>query len=80
MMSCKQVCDSASEIVDGDLGAWQRLQIRYHLLICRYCRRYIRQFNLMVGALGRTPTSEDVPSDSEIDAIVARLNEQRTNR
>ncbi|RPG25173.1 MAG: hypothetical protein CBC10_008645 [Gammaproteobacteria bacterium TMED50] len=51
MMSCRQVCDSASEIADGNLAAWQRLQVRIHLLICKYCRRYIRQLNMMVGAI-----------------------------
>ena len=79
MMSCRQVCDSASEIADGDLGTWQRLQVRVHLLICKYCRRYIRQFSIMVGAIQDRDQPEEAPSDADIDAIMARLNEQRAS-
>lgn len=79
MMSCQKVCDSASDIVDGELTAWQRSQVRVHLMMCKYCRRYINQFRAMTGAIQRTSEPAEVPSDADIDALMARLNEQRSD-
>ncbi len=42
-MSCKEVADRASAVVDGELSGWEMLQIRLHLAMCRGCSRFIRQ-------------------------------------
>ncbi len=43
MLTCKQVIDLASISIETSLPPWQRWQFRFHLLICRHCRRYTKQ-------------------------------------
>ncbi len=43
MMNCKQASEMASQQLDRELGLRQRLGLKLHLLICRYCRNYARQ-------------------------------------
>lgn len=43
MLSCKEVADRASALIDGDLSAWEVLQIRLHLAMCKGCSRFIEQ-------------------------------------
>jgi len=47
-------------------------------LICKYCRRYLRQLKLTIGALQQSDLLEDDslnPTESEIDDLVARLKQ-----
>ena len=46
MLSCKDVADRASALIDGDLSAWNALQIRLHLAMCKGCGRFIEQMRL----------------------------------
>lgn len=43
MLSCKAVADRASALIDGDLSAWDALQMRLHLAMCKGCGRFIEQ-------------------------------------
>jgi len=83
MLNCKDMTTEAQSFVDGELGLWQRLQVRFHLLICKYCRRYLRQLRLTIGTLQQSNLLEDDslnPTESEIDDLVARLkqNDKKT--
>lgn len=61
------------DFVDGALPGRARLQIRMHLMMCRFCRAYVRQMALMVRTLRQLPREE--PSDAAkkdlLDAIRA---------
>ncbi len=46
MLSCKDVTERAGDWTDGQLGFRQRLAVRLHLLICAFCRRFLRQYRL----------------------------------
>lgn len=41
--SCKHASSLLSKSQDGPLTLAERLSLRLHLCICRYCRRYRRQ-------------------------------------
>ncbi len=46
MLSCKDVADRASALIDGELSTWDALQIRLHLAMCKGCGRFIEQMRL----------------------------------
>lgn len=46
MLSCKDVADRASALIDGELSAWDALQIRLHLAMCKGCGRFIEQMRV----------------------------------
>ena len=43
MFNCKEVSRRVSESMDHKLPLYQRMLIRIHLLMCRYCARFRRQ-------------------------------------
>lgn len=43
MLSCRQVADRASALIDADLSAWEALRMRLHLAMCKGCNRFIAQ-------------------------------------
>lgn len=49
MFNCKEVSRRVSESMDHKLPLYQRLLIRMHLLICRYCARFRRQIAILRG-------------------------------
>lgn len=77
MISCKDIAQEAHDLLDGEVGFIRRVQIRYHLLICKYCRRYLRQLSLTLRTLreGEVLQIPDEPSEAEIDEIVAKIKQ-----
>ena len=74
MLTCKEVSSSISS--DGlERSGWRyRLEVRLHLLICRYCRRYaaqIRAVNAAARSLFETTDREAVTrlEGSILDAL-----------
>ncbi len=41
--SCEVISKKISESMDRDLSCWERLQIRFHTLGCKFCERYRNQ-------------------------------------
>ena len=52
MMNCQEISKKVSESFDRPLPIWQRLGIRMHLLMCKYCARFRQQLILLHKALG----------------------------
>lgn len=46
MLRCKDVAARASALIDGDISAWDALQIRVHLAMCKGCTRFVEQMRL----------------------------------
>ncbi len=51
MLTCREVAEKASAMVDGELDLRERIAIRLHLLMCANCRRFVRQFKTLVDSL-----------------------------
>lgn len=43
MLTCKEVSQLVSELLDRQLPLWQRVQVRMHLFMCRFCSRFRKQ-------------------------------------
>lgn len=78
MLNCKDMTTEAQSFVDGELSLWMRIQVRFHLFICKYCNRYLKQLKLTIATLQQSDLLEDDslnPTESEIDDLVARLKQ-----
>lgn len=47
MLTCKQATELASQAMDRNLGAMERLGFDFHLLICSGCRAAKKQFSFL---------------------------------
>ena len=50
MLSCKEISQLASESFDRALTFQERLSLRFHLLACKFCSRYVRQLKFLKRA------------------------------
>ena len=41
MLSCREVVDRSSDLVDGELTGLERFRVRLHLLMCHRCRGFL---------------------------------------
>lgn len=68
MLDCKDLVQKhASDYIDDNLPFRKKLTIKFHLLICVHCRRFIKQFSLAAKMLcknnAHTTLSEDKIAD-----------------
>ena len=79
MITCKDVSERASDLIDGKLGPWQTLQMRLHLAMCRGCERFVDQMRTTRDLTESTPVSDSAApeggDDAEIDTILSRLHD-----
>ena len=47
MLSCKEAMRLVSESQDREFSFWQRVGLRFHVLMCRACSRYSRQITMI---------------------------------
>lgn len=73
MLKCRDVPQHAEMLMAGEMSASQRLALRVHLLMCRNCRRYVRQLKLMVGTLPQLPEDS---TDDDIQRVLEKLDQQ----
>jgi len=71
MLSCKEATRLVSEELDRELPLWQRLSLRFHVVMCRGCSRFARQITalnrVVADHYGDGPTaevSEHLPPDA----------------
>ncbi len=66
MYSCKEVVDKASHYTENQLKWRVRLAYKLHLLMCRHCQRFIKQFGLMVQSFPTLKWQEDTQLNKKI--------------
>ena len=72
VITCKNIMETASDYLDESPGFLRMLTLKIHLIICKHCRRYVRQIQLVSEATGRLNRIPE-PADEEIDALLKRL-------
>jgi hypothetical protein len=80
MLSCKEVSERASALIDGERGLFDLLQMRLHLAMCKGCNAFVRQMrttrDLTNSALEIEPA--DIQGDDQrISAILSQLQEEK---
>lgn len=74
MLSCREVVERASLLMDGGLSLRERIQMRVHLAMCSHCRRFLRQLRLMAQALAiRYQRSTSAVPDQFVERVVGAL-------
>ncbi len=66
MLSCKEVAERASALIDGELSGWGALQMRLHLVMCKGCSRFIEQIRA-TDQLTVQVARPDEPCQHEVD-------------
>jgi len=80
MMSCREVTRIVASDELAEAPRARRLAIRFHHLICRYCRRYASQLRALGEAARKMwgPGSRDPDSISRLEHVL--LDEIRARR
>jgi hypothetical protein len=76
MLRCREVVAYGDALLEGEVSGLRRLGLRFHLLLCHRCRRYLRQLRLLRQTLGRLarPISRE-----RVDALM-RVIKDRARR
>ena len=61
MFKCSEVTRLISKSMDQKLPISQRIGIRIHLAMCRYCSLYKKQLELLRKIIGQAILAEGVP-------------------
>jgi predicted anti-sigma-YlaC factor YlaD len=75
MLNCREITERTSDFLDATLPWRVRLQLRLHLMMCRFCREYVRQMALLTRTLRRLPPQE--PSDELPNELLAQFRASR---
>ena len=74
MLNCREIAGRASDFIDAALPWHVRLQVRLHLMMCRFCREYVRQVALVSRTLGRlAPRDPSQPTEDLLARFRAEL-------
>ncbi|WP_432696171.1 zf-HC2 domain-containing protein [Marinobacterium sp. YM272] len=57
-MACKRATELMSIQIDRPLSLSERLSLRTHLMMCRYCRRCDKQFQMLRRITGKRREDE----------------------
>jgi hypothetical protein len=80
MLKCRDVLEQADAYLDQQLSGWQRLQFKLHLLLCRNCRRYIKNLQLTQQVSQQVRLSQTVPSETELDSLMRLIEQDKVQR
>jgi hypothetical protein len=64
--TCKEASRLQSQALDGKLSLMQRIGLRIHILLCRWCRRYGKQIGFLHDAAHEHPDEFSKPVDQTL--------------
>jgi anti-sigma factor RsiW len=62
MLTCRELTELITDYLEGRLPLSRRLSFRLHVMMCRYCREYLRQMRITVRTMGAMP-AEPIPPE-----------------
>lgn len=73
MLKCKDVAHLASEYLDQNTPAKINLQMRWHLMLCANCRRFLKHLQITnIVAVGLAQLDDNVNAEDVLERIKAR--------
>ncbi len=75
-LSCKDIVSQSTDLIDKDSKWANRLAIRFHLLMCHHCRRFIRHkkiANEYFFKQQQLNQFSDAELDNKIDCIMQQV-------
>lgn len=79
MLSCKDVTERASDLIDGNLSTWDALQMRLHLAMCKGCDAFIGQLRMtcdVTRSVGEADAGH-AGDDARIEAVLSQLHDAK---
>ena len=79
MLSCKELAQKhASDYIDDNLTAREKLSVRLHLMMCSHCRRFIKKMRIAKALILHRKsvsisTMEENPDEARVQSIVQKL-------
>ena len=83
MFSCKEVSQRISDSMDRGLPLHQRMFVRIHIMMCKYCHRFrkqvllLREMSRFAQSFGEAAGTALTLSDEARDRIKSSLNAAR---
>jgi len=66
MLTCKEASQLVSEQLDRQLSRRERMALRFHLWLCRNCRRFTKQLGFLRSTLRRGVQEGHLPLDKPL--------------
>ena len=80
MLKCRDVLEQADAYLDQQLSGWQRLQFKLHILLCRNCRRYVKNLQLTQQVSQQMRLTQTSPSETELDSLMRLIEQDKVQR
>jgi hypothetical protein len=74
-LSCEEASHLTSDSLDRELSRSERWALRMHLLVCRGCRQFKRQLDLMRTLLSKSPDSLNRSMSEQLPQLSAGRRE-----
>lgn len=78
MLNCREITERASDFLDAALPWHVRLEVRLHLMMCRFCREYVRQMALVARTLRRLTSPQ--PDSKRNEELLRLFRAERGSR
>ena len=79
MLSCKDVSERASAMIDGELSVWDTMRMRLHLAMCKGCSTFMTQMRATKAMIDTAATApdDDADTDAQVSDILSRLHARK---
>lgn len=74
MLQCKDVSGEASNYIDGQLPFIKRARVFLHLIVCRYCRRYVQQLRSTIFTVSVLKPKEK--DNTDITSLAKKIHDK----
>ena len=75
MLNCKSLVDQASDFTDKSLPWHRVLSIKFHLLMCVHCRRFMRHFRTTINLSAHIAKENEQLSDTEVSEVMDSIKQ-----
>jgi anti-sigma factor RsiW len=78
LFRCRSLYDDLDRYLDGEMGLWERLQVKGHLMMCPKCRVYLAQYD-QIRTLSSSQERPSLPPDFDrvMSSVVTRWKQEQ---